>query len=274
MNSTPPSSLVKIAVTVVLLGLSALTSSAQAAPPAKATPISWVNPKLPEGPGLTHFVLASKALGHDVGYVLWKPAGFDAARRYPVLYFLHGSGGTESADAAGFSGWVAKGIAKGLIPPVIVVFPNGGLSGYRGEVETMIVGELIPLIDRTQPTLGTGAARLVAGFSMGGAGAARLSLRHPNVFAAAASMGGREVTDLESLAERNIAELRQRNFALMVFNGDMDHAQDFAALAKKLEASGVSCPIIIHPDLDHNLGRYYELSCEPMLQFLGTHLAK
>ena len=169
---------------------------------------------------------------------------------------------------------MAKGIAKGLIPPVLVVFPNGGLSGYRGAVDTMIVDELIPLIDRTQPTLGTGATRLVTGFSMGGAGAARLSLRHPNLFAAAASQGGREVTDLEPLAEKNAAELRQRNFALMAFNGDRDHAQDFAALAQKLEAGGVPCPVVIHPNLDHNLGRYYELSCEPMLQFLGTHLAK
>ena len=274
MNSTPRFSLFKNSAVIVASALSALALSVQAAPPPEATPISWVNPKLPAGPGLTHYVLASKALGHDVGYVVWKPAGFDAARKYPVLYFLHGSGGTESADAAGFSGWVAKGIAQGLIPPVLVVFPNGGLSGYRGEVETMIIDELIPLIDRTQPTLGTGATRLVAGFSMGGAGAARLSLRHPNVFAAAASMGGREVTDLESLAEKNVAELRQRNFALMVFNGDKDHAQDFAALAKKLEAGGVPSPVVIHPNLDHNLGRYYELSCEPMLQFLGTHLAK
>jgi endo-1,4-beta-xylanase len=253
--------------------LSAFATSAQAAP-AEATPISWVNPKLPAGPGLTHYVLASKALGHDVGYVVWKPAGFDATKKYPVLYFLHGSGGTESADAAGFSGWVARGIAKGLVPPVIVVFPNGGLSGYRGDVDTMIVDELIPLIDRTQPTLGTGAARLVAGFSMGGAGAARLSLLHPNLFAAAASLGGREVTDLEPVAEKNAAVLKLQNFALMVFNGDRDHASDFKELAQKLEAGGVPCHIVIHPDLDHNLGRYYELSCESMLRFLGAHLAK
>ena len=68
--------------------------------------ISWVNPKLPAGPGLSHHVLASKALGHDVGYVVWLPSGYEdkADQRYPVIYFLHGAGGNESADAAGFSG--------------------------------------------------------------------------------------------------------------------------------------------------------------------------
>ena len=34
-----------------------------------------------------------------------------------------------------------------MIPPVIVVFPNGGQSGYRGTVDKMIVEELIPLIE-------------------------------------------------------------------------------------------------------------------------------
>ena len=200
MRPTLLHSLCTTAATAVVLFLSATVLSAQAGA-ANSSPVSWVNPKLPEGPGLTHHVLASKALGHDVGYVVWQPRDYDAARQYPVIYFLHGSSGTESSDAAGFSGWVAKGIEKGLIPPVIVVFPNGGLSGYRGEVETMIIDELIPLIDQTRPTVGTAAARLIAGFSMGGAGAARLSLLHPTLFAAAASLGGREVTDLEPVAE-------------------------------------------------------------------------
>ena len=127
----------------------------------------------PAGPGLEHHVLHSAALGWDVGYVVWKPANYDPARKYPVIYFLHGANGTESADAAGFSGWVAKGIEKGMLPPVLVVFPNGGMSGYRGAVEKMIVGELVPLIDRTYPTLARPESRAVVGFSMGGAIAIR-----------------------------------------------------------------------------------------------------
>ena len=61
-------------------------------------PISWVKRDLPNGPGLTHKVLASKAMGHDVGYVVWTPADYDSSgkTRYPVIYFLHGMGGSES----------------------------------------------------------------------------------------------------------------------------------------------------------------------------------
>jgi len=272
MNSTPRPFLILICVLILKLSLGTPVPAVAASE--NQTPISWVNPQLPEGPGLTHHVFTSRALGHDVGYVVWKPARLEAGRKYPVLYFLHGSGGTESADAAGFSGWVAKGINKGLIGPVIVVFPNGGLSGYRGEVEKMIMDELIPLIDRTEQTLANGASRLIAGFSMGGAGAARLSLKHPGAFAAAASLGGREVADLELVAKKNAADLKKGHFSLMVFNGDKDHPNDFAALSHLLESGGVPCPIVIHPNLDHNLGRYYELSCESMFQFLSAHLAK
>jgi hypothetical protein len=55
-------------------------------------PVSWVNPQLPDGPGLTHHVLDSEAMGHEVGYVVWTPRDYDDSgeTRYPVIYFLHG----------------------------------------------------------------------------------------------------------------------------------------------------------------------------------------
>jgi endo-1,4-beta-xylanase len=239
-------------------------------PPARQ--ISWVNPKLPEGPGLTHHVLASTALGHDVGYVVWTPPGYDTTKKYPVVYFLHGAGGTESADAAGFSSWVAKGIEKCFIPPVIVVFPNGGMSGYRGEVEKMIVEELIPLIDKSHPTIGTAESRVVAGFSMGGQGGVRLAVFYPELFAAAASMGGGADETTAATAEKNAAVLKQRHVGFLMINGEKDRPAAFEGLAKRLEAGGVENEIIVHSDLGHDLGRYYELSNDRLMKFLGAHL--
>ena len=99
-------------------------------------------------------------------------------------------GGNEAADSGGFSGLIGRGIRGGIVPPVICVFPNGGRSGYRGSVEKMIVEELIPLIDMRYPTKAEAGSRAVAGFSMGGAGAVRLSVIHPELFCAAGSWGG------------------------------------------------------------------------------------
>ncbi len=47
--------------------------------------------------------------------------------------------------------------------------------------------ELIPLIDRTYRTRADREGRVIAGFSMGGGGAVRLALKHPDLFSAAAS---------------------------------------------------------------------------------------
>jgi endo-1,4-beta-xylanase len=234
--------------------------------------VKWVNPQLPKGPGLQHQVLYSTSLGCEVGYVVWRPPHYDATKKYPVVYFLHGSNGTESSDAAGFSGWVAKGIENGLLPPVLVVFPNGGLSGYRGAVETMILEELIPLIDRTYATLAQAESRAVVGFSMGGAGAVRFAVLHPELFAAAASMGGRAGGEVNAAAEKNALALRQRKVSFLLINGEKDSPKAFQILVKTFMAAGVEHSVLIHPNLEHNLGLYYELSFEKLMQFLGNHL--
>jgi enterochelin esterase-like enzyme len=236
------------------------------------TGVKWVNPQLPAGPGLEHHVLHSAALGWDVGYVVWKPANYVPARKYPVMYFLHGATGTESSDAAGFSGWVAKGIEKGMLPPALIVFPNGGMSGYRGAVEKMIVEELIPLIDQTYPTLVQPQSRAAVGFSMGGAGAVRLSVLHPELFAAAASMGGRAGGEVDAAAEKNASALSEKKVAFLLINGEKDSPKAFQVLVKTFTAAGVEHSVVIHPNLEHNLGLYYEQSFEKLMRFLGAHL--
>jgi enterochelin esterase-like enzyme len=241
--------------------------------------ISWVNPKLPAGPGLTHHILDSKSMGHPVGYVVWTPRSYseDSDRRYPVIYFLHGIGGNEAADSAGFSGWVAKAIGEKILPPVLCVFPNGGRSGYRGTVESMIVDELIPQIDKDYRTIAKPESRAVAGFSMGGAGAVYLSIRHPETFCAAGSLGGsmRAGSDeVKSALNQALVTWKQRNFGLFVVNGDKDRPEAFEELAKQMDEAGVACERVVLPDTAHNLGHYYERSAEKMLRFLSKHIQK
>ncbi|MEZ5326938.1 MAG: non-reducing end alpha-L-arabinofuranosidase family hydrolase [Verrucomicrobiales bacterium] len=239
----------------------------------KRPPVSWVNPQLPEGPGLQHHVLKSKAMGHDIGYVVATPADYDASgkTRYPVVYFLHGMGGNESADAGGFSGLVRGATRAGKMPPAICVFPNGGRSGYRGNVENMIVEELIPLIDQTYPTKESASSRVVAGFSMGGAGSVRLSLLHPELFCGAASWGGgirKGSDDLLAATEH----LKNKNFSFLLVNGDKDRPDAYNELTVKLAALGVPHKVTVLKDTPHNLGLYYKLGGDEMVEFLGKQL--
>lgn len=59
-----------------------------------------------------------------------------------------------------------------------------------GNFELYMIFDLIPSIDRTFRTQKTRESRVIAGLSMGGYGAFMLSLRHPDLFGAAASMSG------------------------------------------------------------------------------------
>ena len=239
-------------IALPLVVLLAVTASTDAVAQRQRREISWVNPKISSVRGLDHKVLASKSLGHDVGFVVWIPPNYDSSgkTRYPVVYFLHGAGGTEASDSSGFSSRVAGGIRKGTFPEAICVFPNGGMSGYRGEVESMIIDELIPLIDRDYATKAEASGRALAGFSMGGAGSVRLSMLHPKLFCAAGSWGGAlswrgsgEDSPLLPAARRSAATLKTNNFALLTINGDQDHPDGFTPLNKVLARIIQSCRI-------------------------------
>src|SRR4051812_3673123 len=50
----------------------------------------------------------SKALGFDRPATVYLPPGYDAGKKYPVLYLLHGSGDDEK-------GWLTKGAAGNIL---------------------------------------------------------------------------------------------------------------------------------------------------------------
>lgn len=163
---------------------------------ALAQPV-WVTPAV-QAPKLERRILDSAAVGGPVSYHVYLPDAYhaDPERRFPVLYWLHGSGsviGGTATIAAAFDG----AIARGVIPPLVVVFPNGLPYGMYTDarsgtqpVESMIVGDLVPEIDRTLRTTPNRQGRILEGFSMGGYGAARLGFRYPDHFAAVSILGG------------------------------------------------------------------------------------
>jgi enterochelin esterase-like enzyme len=156
----------------------------------------WVTPAV-NAPGVSREVFDSAAVGAPVSYHVWRPPAYDAApeRRFPVLYWLHGSGGVL-AGVATVSALFDAAVAAGRIPPLLVVFPNGleygmwcDAEGGAQPVESMLVGDLVAAVDARFRTLPEARARLVEGFSMGGYGAARMALLHPDRFGAASMLG-------------------------------------------------------------------------------------
>lgn len=167
--------------------------------PARATSdtrLEWVTPAV-TAPRVSQGFFDSRAARVRVSYHVYLPAQYalEPQRRFPVVYWLHGSGGgvvgierlTKRVDAA---------IAAGKVQPFIVVFPNGLRNGMyvdwkdgSAPLETMFVRELVPHIDATYRTLAKREARLLDGFSMGGYGAARFGFKFPEMFATVSMMG-------------------------------------------------------------------------------------
>lgn len=148
----------------------------------------------------------SQVLGKDVEYSVYLPPDYESSsRRYPVLYLLHGYSDDET-------GWTQFGevkaiadrqISKDEMTSMIIVMPDAGISwyinSYDGKVlfEDFFVKELIPFVDSNYRTRTDRQYRAVAGLSMGGHGTLILSMKHPDLFSAAAPLSAAVWTDAE-----------------------------------------------------------------------------
>jgi len=152
------------------------------------------DPSPPDHPRLTPRVMLydvtfrSAALGRDMQYRVISPAQ-PSSERLPVAYLLHGSGG-------GFRDWsnysdVAQFAESGLL----LVMPEGEFSYYTNAVdppqdrfEDYIVRDLISDVENRFPAATGRKNRAIVGVSMGGFGAVKIALRHPDLFMFAAGI--------------------------------------------------------------------------------------
>ncbi|MBT3345300.1 MAG: alpha/beta fold hydrolase [Gemmatimonadetes bacterium] len=138
---------------------------------------------------------------------VYLPPAYDeeSDRGYPVLYLLHGYGGTNRLWTGGgyLGGEMDVGpladalIGAGQLEPMILVMPDTyseyvgsffASSSVVGDWEGAIVRDLVDYIDEAYRTLPSAASRGVAGHSMGGYGAMRLAMKYPDVFGAVYAM--------------------------------------------------------------------------------------
>jgi acetoin utilization deacetylase AcuC-like enzyme/S-formylglutathione hydrolase FrmB len=155
-----------------------------------------LSPKaLPGGVSAVELAIESEAMGESMPALVLLPPSYAQrpAARYPVLYLLHCAGGDYRMWAQGTV--LIRELAS---RELIVVCPEGTPLGWyldspvrpQSAVETHLVRELIPRIDREFRTLAARSGRAIGGFSMGGHGAITLAAKHPDLFASAGSFGG------------------------------------------------------------------------------------
>ncbi len=133
------------------------------------------------------FAHDSKVLGRSkVAYVLPSPA--EPASERPMFMLLHPFGGNRSSWARH-----APDLLATLAQDFVVVLPECGrgwfINDHGGKrYEDYLIGELIPLVRGRH---GAAGPACIGGFSMGGASAFFLALKHPELFARGVRRGGR-----------------------------------------------------------------------------------
>ncbi|HWS28265.1 MAG TPA: alpha/beta hydrolase-fold protein [Xanthomonadales bacterium] len=194
---------------------------------AGSAPPVWVTAPV-NAPNVSQQVFVSQAVGAPVSYHVYLPDAYaeHPQRRFPVLYWLHGSD-SVTAGIAQVSAIFDAAIAAGHIPPLILVFANGlplGMwcdadSGLQ-PVESMVVDDLIPEVDHRFRTIPEARSRLVEGFSMGGYGAARYGLKYPDRFGATSILGAGPL-QLDFLVEDpNLQPIELRRYVLAQVYGN------------------------------------------------------
>ncbi|HSN55051.1 MAG TPA: alpha/beta hydrolase-fold protein [Candidatus Sulfomarinibacteraceae bacterium] len=156
----------------------------------------------------------SEALGENRSVLVYLPEGYTSSGRdYPVIYYLHGAGGQPGAwYLTDYFPVLDDLIADGVVDPAIIVEPDSatcasplewrqqGLYGrlwtfhansdLLGHTEDYLAEDLVAWVDDRYHTVPDRDHRLIVARSMGGHGAMRLTMRHPETFGGASIDAG------------------------------------------------------------------------------------
>lgn len=141
----------------------------------------------------------SKVLETHRAYTIYLPKSYDTetTRKYPILYLLHGMGGTNTSW---FEGRCAKDVmdrlvASGETCEMIIVTPNAGGDFAQGAwngcynmpgwyYEDFFYQEFLPYIESTYRVTGNKQNRALAGLSVGANGATGYAQRYSDMYCA------------------------------------------------------------------------------------------
>lgn len=190
---------VALVCALIVIAVQPLGSQGPSAPASAAAPVALkgkleritVHGKSLEGN------LLGESPAPEVSIYLPPSYSSDRARRYPVVYLLHGYTGTD----LGYFGPSGRGLhliaervfGNGTAREMILVMPNAmnafGGSMYSNSVtagnwEGYVAEDLVAYMDKNYRTVASREGRGLAGHSMGGYGTIRIGMKRPDVFSA------------------------------------------------------------------------------------------
>ncbi|MEX2215559.1 MAG: alpha/beta hydrolase-fold protein [Phycisphaeraceae bacterium] len=179
----------------------------------------------------------SKTVGAKRKVQVYLPPGYEKERKYPVLYLLHGIGGSEYE-------WTRSGAADVILDnlhagkkvvAMIVVLPNGRAStevGPRDPIpkqspafeafEKDLLSDLIPFIEKNYAVKADRESRALAGLSMGGGQSLNFGLGNLDTFAWVGGFSSAPNTKKPEELIKAPAEMSKKLKLLWLSCGDSD----------------------------------------------------
>lgn len=192
----------------------------------------------------------------------------DPAKRYPVLYLLHGYSENETGwSHQGCAGLIMDNlIAEGKTTPFIIVMENGGSTtqpnltprgGSPGggrprfdfsDFERALLEDVIPFVDANFRTIADQPHRGLAGLSMGGMQTRAIALKHLDVFShigvfSGGSIGTNDIADL--------AAFKQKVELVFLSHGSREGGADGKNHVAALKEAGVNAVYYASPNTGH-----------------------
>ena len=205
------------------------------------------NPRLTPNVTFRDITFRSVALNRDMQYGVISPSNTPPGKRLQVVYLLHGGGG-------GFRDWSNDSdVARSVTPGLLLVMPEGGESYYTNAVdppqdryEDYIVQDLISDVEARFPVAAGRLNRAIVGLSMGGFGAVKLALRHPDLFVFAGGLS-------------SAIDVPRRAFAIKRFHQSRHYQSIFGPLGSQTRRD--NDPFVLARTANPELAPYFFLAC-------------
>ena len=143
----------------------------------------------------------SRALHRRADYLIYVPAGYSRAKRYPAYYLLHGAPGRpqDFISVVGLDVRLANRISEHQLRPMLLVMPDGRINSVfsdsewantrAGNFESYVL-DVVRDVDARFSAIPYRQDRVIAGYSAGAYGALNIALHHPGVFGNVQSWSG------------------------------------------------------------------------------------
>lgn len=183
---------------------------------------------------------SSKTVGNTRQALIYTPPGYSKAKKYPVLYLLHGIGGDKKEWLNGANPQVILDnlYDENKLQPMLVIMPNGrAMEDDRpvgnifspdkieafSRFERDLLDHLIPFVEKNYPVLKNREKRAIAGLSMGGGQALNFGLGNLGKFAWVGAFSAAPNTRQPEELLPNPNELKKKLKLLFISCGDKDN---------------------------------------------------